>query len=250
MGSRAVVIVCRDEPAARDRFGAADGETGAIYTRTGRPFLNTPAETEQALSRVRAAVDTAGLWDTLETTWLALDCELLPWSAKAMDLIRRQYASVGAAAHAGLKATITTLQQAAARGLDLAGLLDAERARLQQADRYVDAYRRYVRFVNAVDDLRLAPFHILAGESGVFSDREHTWHLQLCDQLVAADPGWFTPTARRIVDLADDESQAAAITWWGQLTAGGSEGIVVKPITFSAQGRKGLAQPGIKMPRP
>ncbi len=246
MGSRAVVIACRDEHAARDRFGVDGGETGAIYTRTGRPFLDTQAETEDALSRVRAAIDTAGIWETLETTWLALDCELLPWSAKAMDLIHRQYASVGAAARAGLTATIATLEQAAARGIDVADLRDAECGRLEHAGRYIDAYRRYVRPVNGVADLRLAPFHILAGESGVFTDREHTWHLDLCDQLVAADPGWLTPTARHVVDLTDDHSQAAAIAWWEQITASGGEGMVVKPITFIAHGRKGLAQPGIK----
>ena len=36
MGSRAVALVCRDGDAARDRFGAAEGATGALYTRTGR----------------------------------------------------------------------------------------------------------------------------------------------------------------------------------------------------------------------
>jgi protein phosphatase len=246
MGSRAVVIVCRDDEAVRDRFGADGGETGTIYTRTGRPFLATQAETEDALRRVRAAVDTAGLWDTLDTTWLALDCELLPWSAKAMELIHRQYASVGAAAHAGLTATIASLQLAADRGVEVAGLIDAQRARLQDADRFADAYRRYVRPVNGVADLRLAPFHVLAAESGVFTDRPHTWHLELCDQLVAADPEWLTSTARLTVDVTDDDSQAAATVWWEQLTAGGGEGMVVKPIGFIADGRKGLAQPGIK----
>ena len=86
MGSRAIVVVCRDAGIARDRFGADGGETGAIYTRTGRPFLNTQADTEAALSRVRDAVASAGLWDELGTGWLVLDCELLPWSAKAIGV--------------------------------------------------------------------------------------------------------------------------------------------------------------------
>ena len=55
MGSRAVVIVCRDADVAKERFGVDSGETGAIYTRTGRPFLSGQADTEDALSRVRAA---------------------------------------------------------------------------------------------------------------------------------------------------------------------------------------------------
>ena len=100
MGSRAVVVVCRDEDAARTRFGVDSGQTGMIHTRTGRPFFDDDADTEAALARVRAAAETSGLWEELGSNWLVLDCELLPWSAKAMDLVRRQYAAVGAAARA------------------------------------------------------------------------------------------------------------------------------------------------------
>ena len=246
MGSRAVAIVCRDEQAARERFGVDTGQTGMIHTRTGRPFLDSSAETEQALARVRAAVTAAGLWERLDTAWLALDCELLPWSAKTMDLVQRQYASVGAAAHAGLTATIGTLRRAAERGLDVTALIEAESARLESAGRYVDAYRRYVRPVDGVDDLRLAPFHVLAAESSAFTTREHSWHLGICDELVAADPAWFTATGRIVIHLDDEDSQAAGISWWEELVAAGGEGMVVKPLSFVADGRKGLAQPGIK----
>jgi protein phosphatase len=246
MGSRAVVIVCRDQPTARARFGIDTGQTGMIHTRTGRPFFDRETDTEQALARVRAAADTGGLWDELSTDWLALDCELLPWSAKAMDLIRRQYAAVGAAAHTGLSATLTTLQQAAARGLDVAELITKERTRLEHVDRYRDAYRRYVRPVDGIRGLQLAPFHLLAGDGGVFTDHDHLWHLEHLDRLVAADPDWLRATGRITVDLTDDISQGAAIEWWRQLTADGGEGMVVKPIDFIARGRKGLAQPGIK----
>ena len=63
---------------------------------------------------------------------------------------------------------------------------------------------------------------------------------------MAADPTWFTRTNRLIVDVTDDDSQAAGVAWWEQLTATGGEGMVVKPMSFIATGRKGLAQPGIK----
>jgi protein phosphatase len=246
MGSRAIVVVCRDEQAARERFGVDTGQTGMIHTRTGRPFFDHDTETEAALARVRSAVDITGLWDELSTDWLALDCELMPWSAKAMDLVRRQYASVGAAAHAGLTATLTTLEQAAGRGLDVDELIATERGRLEHADRYRDAYRRYVRRVNGVDDLRLAPFHLLAAGSAAFTNHDHPWHLERLDRLVAANPDWLTHTGRITVDISDESSQGAAIEWWEQLTASGGEGMVVKPIGFTARGRKGLAQPGIK----
>jgi protein phosphatase len=100
--------------------------------------------------------------------------------------------------------------------------------------------------VGGLADLRLAPFHVLAAESGVFVDREHSWHLERCDRLVAADPEWFRRTDRRVVDVTDTDSQAAAAAWWEELTAAGGEGMVVKPMSFVARGRKGLVQPGIK----
>src|SRR5690606_39274892 len=39
MGSRAVVVVCRDAEAAARRFGVETGEAGVVYTRTGRRFF-------------------------------------------------------------------------------------------------------------------------------------------------------------------------------------------------------------------
>ncbi len=246
MGSRAIVIVCRGPAIANARFGIDSEEGGVIYTRTGRPFLANASDSAAALGRVRAACDATGLWDSLSSDWVLLDCELMPWSAKAIDLIRRQYAAVGAAAQAGLEASITALEQAQGRGLDVAELLDSQRRRTEHVHRYIDAYRRYVWPVNNVADLRLAPFHVLAAESGVFIDRGHEWHLNLCDKLVDADPDWFIKTGRLVVNVTDPGSQAAGIAWWEQLTGAGAEGMVVKPSTFTARGRKGLVQPGIK----
>jgi protein phosphatase len=250
MGSRAIAVVCRDGEVARRRFGVDDGATGAIYTRTGRPFFDAPAEREDALARVREAIGAAGLWEELGTDWLVLDCELLPWSAKALGLIREQYASVGAAAGAGLSGSIATLERAAERGLDVAGWTDVERSRLAQVERYVDAYRRYVWPVSGVADLRLAPFHLLAAEGQTFVEREHSWHLDRCDRLAAASPDWIRRTDRRFVDLADEASRAAATAWWEEMTDGGGEGMVVKPASFIAQNGKGLLQPGLKVRGP
>jgi protein phosphatase len=250
MGSRAVVVACRDEAAARARFGAEPGETGAIYTRTGRPFFDAAADREAALARVREAASAAGLWEELGSDWLVLDCELLPWSAKAIGLIREQYASVGAAARAGLGASIATLERAAARGVEVAAWADAERGRLAHVERYVDAYRRYVWPVAGIEDLRLAPFHLLAAEGEAFVERPHAWHLERCDRLVDAAPDWFRRTGRRSVDLADPASRAEAVAWWEELTGAGGEGMVVKPAGFVAQGRRGIAQPGVKVRGP
>src|SRR5262249_25971200 len=44
MGSRSVVIVCRDLDAVRRKFGVLDGRMGTCYTRTGRPFFSDLAQ--------------------------------------------------------------------------------------------------------------------------------------------------------------------------------------------------------------
>ena len=246
MGSRAIVVVCADGDVAAERFGVADGSAGVVVTRTGRPFFDDAALMAGVVDRVRAAVTSAGLWEALSTGWLVLDCELMPWSAKAIELLRRQYAAVGAAASTGLEATAQVLAQAADRGQDVGELLDRTRTRAGHVTRYRDAYRRYVWPVDGLDDLRLAPFHVLAAESGVLVDRDHRWHLDRCDALVAADPGWMQRTERRFVDVTDPGSQDEAVAWWEQLTAAGGEGMVVKPLAFVERGAKGLVQPGIK----
>jgi protein phosphatase len=126
MGSRAVVLVCRDSGATR--FGIDGG--GAIYTRTGRSFFDAEL-TEQLLRRVRAAA--SALWDELKTDWLLLDAELMPWSAKAGGLITQQYAPVGAAASAGLSAAIAALSAADSRGIDVGDLLASTTSRAANA---------------------------------------------------------------------------------------------------------------------
>ena len=74
MGSRAVVIVCRDEDAARRRFGVTGEGIGICYTRTGRRFFEDKQVEQQFLEKVRAAVDAAGFWERFQTDWICLDC--------------------------------------------------------------------------------------------------------------------------------------------------------------------------------
>ncbi|WP_242906451.1 polynucleotide kinase-phosphatase [Actinomadura terrae] len=246
MGSRAVVVVCRDEAVAAARFGVDDGTTGAVFTRTGRAFFRDPARTREVLDRVRAAIGAAGLWDELGTGWLVLDCELLPWSAKAMDLIRTQYAATGAAARAALPMASGVLARAHARGLDLGGLREHVDRRAANAARFRDAYARYCWPVDGLDGLRLAPFQVLAGDGTAWAgSRDHDWHLGVAGRLADADPtGLLQRTGAVVADLADAASEEAVTGWWEELTATGGEGMVVKPLGPLPDGTK--VQPGVK----
>ncbi|SHF89024.1 polynucleotide kinase-phosphatase [Streptoalloteichus hindustanus] len=242
MGSRAVVVLCRDGEVARRRFGIADGTTGAVHTRTGRAFFNDQERTERLLARLRGAVDEAGLWAELGTDWLVLDAELLPWSAKAGDLLR-QYASVGAAARAALPTAVSVLEKVAGRGIDVGELLGRQRRRLSHVDAFTAAYGGYCWPVDDLKGVVLAPFQILAGEGACYADQDHLWHLERIDRLVAADPELLRTTRRFLVNVDDPESAAAGVAWWTELTERGGEGMVVKPLSGVAQG---ALQPGIK----
>ncbi|WP_062992116.1 polynucleotide kinase-phosphatase [Nocardia anaemiae] len=247
MGSRAIVLVTRSAQVAADRFGVDDGSTGALYTRTGRPFFDDTAQTEELLARVRTAAETAGLFEELNTEWLLLDTELMPWSAKAVGLLRNQYAAVGAAARAALGTASDLLTAVAARGLDVTELADRTAARKTDAAAFTTAYGRYCWPVDGLDGLRIAPFQILAGAGSNYAVRDHDWHLSNIDRLVAADAELFTPTGRKIVDLTDSASAAAATTWWSELTTAGGEGMVVKPYDAMVRSEGDhLVQPGVK----
>jgi protein phosphatase len=244
MGSRAVVIVCRNQDAARRRFGVMDDAAGICYTRTGRRFFDDQALEREFIAAIQKAVDEANFWEEFETDWLCLDCELMPWSAKAQELLRQQYAAVGAAARASLADVVAVLERAKTNVDDVGALLERHRERARAAERYVDAYRRYCWPVRSLDDLKLAPFHLLATEGKVHADRDHLWHMQTLQRL--CDSGLLMATAHMIVDVTDPASQDAGVKWWEELTARGGEGMVVKPFDFIARGSRGLVQPAIK----
>jgi protein phosphatase len=246
MGSRAVVVLCRDDEVARRRFGVAGEGAGVCYTRTGRRFFADRALEAAFLDRVRAACDAAGVWSALGTDWLCLDAELMPWSVKAQELLRSQYAATGAAAGAALAEAQRALADAAAAGRDVAALLGRTEARREAAARYTEAYRHYCWDVGSLDDLRLAPFHVLASEGRVHADRDHAWHMELCHALAAAGGPLVRATPFRIVDLTEPGAAAEATAWWETLTAAGGEGMVVKPLDFVARGPRGLVQPALK----
>ncbi|GEL94627.1 polynucleotide kinase-phosphatase [Cellulomonas composti] len=277
MGSRAVVLVCRDARVAADRFALPAGSTGVVHTRTGRPFFSDE-RAEQLLATVRAAADRADLWtrlgqataqtdlaaqigDAAQTDdaaqaapadWLLLDAELLPWSLKAGELLREQYAAVGAAARASTRAAVEALITARDRDLPVADLLARTTARAANADAFGAAYRRYVWPTDGLTGVHLAPFQVLAAGVGAggatFETRDHLWHLDVADALVAADEtGVLRTTRRLVVDVTDPASVAQGVDWWTSLTAAGGEGMVVKPLAnLVRQGRR-VVQPGVKV---
>ncbi|WP_306329822.1 polynucleotide kinase-phosphatase [Streptomyces venezuelae] len=259
MGSRAVALVCRNAEAAREHFGVDDeGVTGALYTRTGRPFFTESlsgsaagqAVTEQVLDRLRTAIGAAGLWDEFGTDWLLLDGELMPWSLKSAGLLRAQYAAVGAASGAVFPGAVSALEQAVARGVEgLDELLAKQRERAVDAAAFTEAYRRYCWPTEGLEGVRFAPFQVLAAHGRSLAAVPHDEQLAWLDRLVEHDPtGLLQVTRRLVVDTHDEASVRAGVDWWLELTGAGGEGMVVKPLAALVRDAKGrLGQPGVKV---
>jgi protein phosphatase len=247
MGSRVVVVLGREEAAIQRRLGILGEGIGKCYTRTGRNFFTDEALEAAFLTRLRDALSTAGFWEKFATDWVCLDAELLPWSAKAQELVKSQYAAVAAAASAALPQAEALLATAAARGLvGAAALLARTGARRAAATDYAAAYRRYCWPVQSLDDLKLAPFHLLATEGHTYFDRDHAWHMETLRSLALADPRLLRATPYRVVDLTNPAEVEAATEWWSDLTASGGEGMVVKPYDFIPKGGRTLIQPALK----
>ncbi|MEH2159087.1 polynucleotide kinase-phosphatase [Nostoc sp.] len=246
MGSRAVVIICRDLAAAEKRFGVVNEGIGICYTRTGRRFFDDSALETEFLARVNLALSQSGFWSEFQTDWVCLDCELMPWSAKAQGLLREQYAPVGLASRLALNDAVSCLQQASDRGVDISTQLSHYQQRAEMAYQYVSAYRQYCWSVNDISGLRLAPFHILATEAAVHIDKDHRWHIEKIAKICQQDPALLLATAYKAIDLTDPSSQAEGVYWWEKLTKVGGEGMVVKPMDFIVRGSRGIVQPAVK----
>jgi len=260
MGSRAVVIVCKDSQAAAKRFGVTDGTSGICYTRTGRHFFDNMDLEAALIDRVRKALDRSGFWNDFNTDWVCLDCELMPWSAKAQVLLKDQYSAVGISGRVALDEAVMLItrtsmnktvsfdvgKSVSGQNADINALLQRFTQRSEMIRKYVEAYRRYCWPVNSIDDLKLAPFHILATEGKVHSDKDHLWHMDTIAKYCAQGDSLIIATEHILVDVTDTESVAEGIKWWEDLTASGGEGMVVKPFDFIVKKGRELLQPAVK----
>lgn len=245
MGSRALLVVAKDANAAQARFGVEDGKAGVIYTRTGRPFFKDEAQEAAVVARIGKAMQSAGLWEELQTDWVLLDAELMPWSAKAQDLLKRQYLPTVAAAKSSASALLEAISKAGEiKGLD--ALSTRAVSQLANADLMGQTIDGYCWAADSIEDYRIAPFHILASEGKVHADQPHTWHMNTLGKLATADPILQTTGWKRI-DLNNAADREAVVDWWMKHTGAGGEGLVFKPNAFILRGDKGLIQPAMKV---
>jgi protein phosphatase len=255
MGSRAVIVLCKDAKSAAKRFNVNDGSFGIIYTRTGRHFFNDIKTQNAILERLHVVLTSSGFWNDFSTDWVCFDTELMPWSGKAQKLLEEQYAPVGRSGRNGLMAAIDAINKASGvlanesildKSVDLSALLTKYEARANALSLYTDSYRRYCWDVKCLDDYRIAPFHILATESKAWCSENHIWHMETIAKYMTGEDPIFMATNYLPVDLLDENSTTSAVKWWEELTSSGGEGMVVKPYDFIATKGAELLQPAVK----
>ncbi|SFB97842.1 polynucleotide kinase-phosphatase [Flexibacter flexilis DSM 6793] len=248
MGSRAILVICKDENTAINRFGIQNEGIGVCYTRTGRNFFNDADLEKEFIERINQSLTKSNFWEKFNTDWVCLDAELMPWSAKAQALIKDQYAAVGAAASGALPEVEKALELFRQRGLaeGAQDTLAKFSTKGKAIAKYIAAYQNYCWPIHSIEDYKLAPFHILATEGQVHLDKSHQWHMENIAEICEADTAILLKTPYRVVNLNDKQSYEEAVNWWFELTQKSGEGMVVKPFNFVEYDHKELLQPAVK----
>jgi hypothetical protein len=241
MGSRAIVLLFRDEQVAEKRIGRPT--LGNIVTRTGRSFFDRTTE-KNVLLRLHTDLIAAGYFDRHQTEFVLLDAEIVPWNLKARELISSQYAHVAEASLMDRELVLGKLHDAEAAGRNVEEWLQDTERKLANARTFRDVFQKYCWDVEDIGDIRIAPFHTLAHSTGAFWDQTHEWHMEQNREFARMSTMMMETEYRVITSRADEEE---VIRWWDEITAEGHEGIVIKPETFRAWNANKMIQPAIKV---
>ena len=182
MGSRAVVVVCRDEDAARQRFGVDRRGDAASSTPAPAGASSTTRRSRRSSSPASAtALDArrllGGARDRLGLPRLRADALV---GQGARHFIREQYAPPAprprlcgrAPAVAGPRSEPRQRGVDAGRACSNATGRSTMAAALSPPPTGTTAGRSA-----SLDDLKLAPFHLLATEGHVALGQDHVWHM-------------------------------------------------------------------------
>ncbi|HEU0301993.1 MAG TPA: methyltransferase domain-containing protein [Longimicrobium sp.] len=251
-GTRIALVVCRDAEGARRRFRIAAGETGAVYTVTGRPFFATQVAEEAFLARVRRALDGGRVWEQLATDWVALEGVIGP-GVPVMDEVNPRlrpppalYRAVTTATRTTLEAAEAALALAVAAGVDATALLARTHQRSALVTSYMAACRRAVSSAQTADQLRLTPIRLLAGEGAVYAEGDPCWHEERLAPACHAAPHTLLGADQTVIDLAHRGAEADTVAWWETALAQGRAGIVVRPLERASDGEIPSVAPALK----
>ena len=239
MGSRAVLLLFKNEKIAK---AMVDIETlGIITTRTGRAFFEQATQ-QKIVRQLHDELLAKNYFDNMNTDFVLLDAEILPWNLKAQSLIDAQYAHVAEHALMDRQKVLQKLQ--ATNSIDVSHWKGEYEEFMRNAVRFDAVYQNYCWPVEDTSAIQIAPFHVLAHSNETCFHQPHTWHMDM-NRLLAQDSKLFIETEFKLIENEQDEE--AVIQWWEEMTALGHEGIVIKPQQFLPKNKGKLVQPAIKV---
>ena len=239
MGSRAVVLLFKDEHLAKEYM---DTEMlGILTTRTGRRFFDKEME-HKIVQQLHSELLEKNYFEHFNTNFVLLDAEILPWNLKAQQLIDQQYAHVAEQALMDRSKLVEKLQNTTQ--INMSEWLQDYQHLLNNAQQFSTVYQNYCWEVQDTSAIQIAPFHILAHSSETYFHKPHTWHMEM-NRFFAKNSTIFIETDYKIIH--DEASEQEVIAWWEEMTAAGHEGIVIKPELFVTTYKGKLIQPAIKV---
>ncbi|MDM5234548.1 polynucleotide kinase-phosphatase [Lysinibacillus pakistanensis] len=239
MGSRAVVLLFKDEQVAKEYM---DMEMfGILTTRTGRRFFDKEMEFK-IVQQLHSELLGKNYFEKFNTNFVLLDAEILPWNLKAQQLIDQQYAHVAEQALMDRSKLVEKLQNTTQ--INVSEWLQDYQYLLNNAQQFSTIYQNYCWEVQDTSAIQIAPFHVLAHSAETYFHKPHTWHMEM-NRLFAKNSDIFIETDYKIIH--DEASEQEVIAWWEEMTAAGHEGIVIKPELFVTTYKGKLIQPAIKV---
>lgn len=239
MGSRAILLLFKDKSAATKAVGTP--MDGIIYTRAGRRFFDK--ETEMKVVRqLTDELKEKNYFEVYNTDFVLLDAEIMPWNLKAKELIRKQYAHVSETAMLDRSKLVEKLTTA--HYTDVSDWLMEYKDKLKNAEVFKEVFQKYCWSVDGLEEIQIAPFHVLAHSNRTFFDKSHRWHMEMNRQF-AEQSSLFVETEYKVISGPQDDEDI--ISWWETMTKEGHEGIVIKPDTFIPTFKGRLIQPAIKV---
>jgi len=163
-------------------------------------------------------------------------------------LLREQYAR-WASPPGGLAAAVEALTQAAQAGVAVEAVLEHYTSRQHLAQAYVEALSALLLARRVMMTLQFAPFHLLATEGAVHTDKESRLASGHAGGDLRCGRGLLRATSSTLVELGDAASQHRATAWWEHLTAQGGEGMGGETPRLCLHGRRGLVTAGAQMSR-
>lgn len=251
-GSQVVVILCRNSTVAENRFKTAPGEIGVCYNRIGQRVFSKSWE-KTILTHFIQILDQQNFWQEFQTDWVCFEAVLSPKNFRQEELFATNYAKRSYATEFLYTKVIDSLSQSEKQGARVQGLIKYYEERKYLGENDVTLYSKYFWPVSRIQDLKIAPVHLLATQGKNYFAQEHLWQLRVfeswikAEEQLASDLRLLKNTSYKIVALNDSEAILKAIEEWESET---HAGWVIKPPTFLPQGNYPRLQPALKCRRP